>query len=220
VKKLSKEDQQSYLRDPQLQNSYSYARDNPIALKDQNGKLVQTALLLARNALIGGATADLGLYASNVPLNLNQGKTGSQVFTNNFSTSDYAEAFGKGAVVGAINPSGVFTTGALVGAVDLVNDFRSGRTPDLKGASIDALTGMAGTKALQQFAQVRGVQPSTIGGPLAIGAHTQRAVQENLFQTQLTYLQQTLTALYASLASLQQATPQNSFPENNIKSNN
>jgi RHS repeat-associated protein len=152
VKKLSKEDQQSYLRDPQLQNSYSYARDNPIALKDQNGKLVQTALLLARNALIGGATADLGLYASNVPLNLNQGKTGSQVFTNNFSTSDYAEAFGKGAVVGAINPSGVFTTGALVGAVDLVNDFRSGRTPDLKGASIDALTGMAGTKALQQFA--------------------------------------------------------------------
>jgi len=34
---LSRQDQQRYLGDPQLMNSYSYARNNPIALKDPSG---------------------------------------------------------------------------------------------------------------------------------------------------------------------------------------
>ena len=38
VKQLSKQDQQSYLSDPQLLNSYSYGRDNPITRKDPTGK--------------------------------------------------------------------------------------------------------------------------------------------------------------------------------------
>ncbi|WP_334392929.1 SpvB/TcaC N-terminal domain-containing protein [Bradyrhizobium sp. AZCC 2262] len=38
VKTLSQEDQQIYLRDPQQLNSYSYARNNPGALKDPSGR--------------------------------------------------------------------------------------------------------------------------------------------------------------------------------------
>jgi RHS repeat-associated protein len=38
VAQLSKFDQQIYLNDPQQLNSYSYARNNPIARKDANGK--------------------------------------------------------------------------------------------------------------------------------------------------------------------------------------
>src|SRR6266851_7146260 len=43
VKQLSQQDQQTYLADPQQLNSYSYGRDNPITLKDPNGKFVQLA---------------------------------------------------------------------------------------------------------------------------------------------------------------------------------
>ena len=38
VKQLSQQDQQTYLTDPQVLNSYGYARDNPITRKDTNGK--------------------------------------------------------------------------------------------------------------------------------------------------------------------------------------
>jgi RHS repeat-associated protein len=38
VKQLSQQDQQTYLTDPQMLNSYSYGRDNPITRKDPNGK--------------------------------------------------------------------------------------------------------------------------------------------------------------------------------------
>src|SRR5262249_22171611 len=38
VKRLSQQDQQTYLRDPQQLNSYSYGRDNPISREDINGK--------------------------------------------------------------------------------------------------------------------------------------------------------------------------------------
>src|SRR5262249_2320892 len=38
VKKLSQQDQQTYLTDPQALNSYSYGRDNPITRKDSSGQ--------------------------------------------------------------------------------------------------------------------------------------------------------------------------------------
>src|SRR5262249_25501515 len=38
VKQLSQKDQPTYLTDPQVLNSYSYGRDNPITQKDANGK--------------------------------------------------------------------------------------------------------------------------------------------------------------------------------------
>jgi RHS repeat-associated protein len=38
VKKLSQQDQQAYLTDPQALNAYSYGRDNPITRKDSSGK--------------------------------------------------------------------------------------------------------------------------------------------------------------------------------------
>src|SRR6266436_4548739 len=41
VKQLSQQDQQTYLTDPQVLNSYSYGRDNPITRKDPNGKFAQ-----------------------------------------------------------------------------------------------------------------------------------------------------------------------------------
>jgi len=220
LKRLTGQDQQQILADPQLLNSYSYARGNPISQKDPNGTFVQAALLIGRNAIIGGGTAGLSLYASNIPLNMYQGKTGQEVFANNYSASDYEETIGKGAVVGAINPKGVIATGGVVALVDVLTDIRNGRRPDLMGASVEALTAMAGSKVLQQFAKVRGVEPSTFGSSLAFGAHTQRVVQENVFQSQLSYVRQALTAIYASLMSIKQSTQERKLPDKDSKKNN
>ena len=44
VKQLSQQEQQTYLTDPQVLNSYSYGRDNPITRKDPNGKQAVAAV--------------------------------------------------------------------------------------------------------------------------------------------------------------------------------
>jgi RHS repeat-associated protein len=44
VKQVTGRDQQMFLADPQLANSYSYGRDNPITQKDPDGKIVPLIL--------------------------------------------------------------------------------------------------------------------------------------------------------------------------------
>jgi RHS repeat-associated protein len=87
VKQVTGRDQQAFLGDPQLANSYNYGRDNPIAQKDANG-------LLAGEALVGaGIGGVVGLAV--------QG--GTDLIAGRLSSAEtYAGAFTGGATFGAI----------------------------------------------------------------------------------------------------------------------
>jgi hypothetical protein len=64
IKKLTKENQTSILSDPQMQNSYGYARDNPITNKDATGLITEEAKMFFRgidvisNILFGRTALD------------------------------------------------------------------------------------------------------------------------------------------------------------------
>jgi hypothetical protein len=60
VAQLSQRDQQTYLTDPQKLNSYSYGRDNPVTLKDSDGRQAYGINLNA------GAEGGLGLFAAGI----------------------------------------------------------------------------------------------------------------------------------------------------------
>jgi RHS repeat-associated protein len=61
VKQVTGRDQQSFLADPQLINSYNYGRDNPITSKDPSGNSVANFIIGAfdyMSRVEGGATVD------------------------------------------------------------------------------------------------------------------------------------------------------------------
>jgi RHS repeat-associated protein len=64
VKQLSQKDQQTYLSDPQLLNSYSYGRDNPVTLKDPNGRCPVCLIALGAVEVYGLAMTGVDAYSA------------------------------------------------------------------------------------------------------------------------------------------------------------
>ena len=55
LKQVTGFDQQAFIADPQLANSYSYGRDNPISMKDPNGNIGYVAAFLTAGEVYGAA---------------------------------------------------------------------------------------------------------------------------------------------------------------------
>ncbi len=88
---------QEFLSDPQLLNSYSYARNNPLKMMDEEGEFVQLAAVVVAYAVRGaaiGAISDIGLQAS---INAIQGQSITNINWGSVGTSA-----GIGAVTGGL----------------------------------------------------------------------------------------------------------------------
>jgi hypothetical protein len=94
--------------DPQLQNSYGYARSNPIIYKDPNGDIPVLVITSGVGALIGGAS---GVAAQAI---------GDYVSGNDIKGSNYAGAFVGGFVQGGLigSGAGILYSGGAGGLVE------------------------------------------------------------------------------------------------------
>ena len=66
LKQVTGRDQQTFLADPQLANSYSYGRDNPISQKDPEGKIIPLLGILAVYSAASIAVDAYDAYNMNV----------------------------------------------------------------------------------------------------------------------------------------------------------
>jgi RHS repeat-associated protein len=171
------------LKDPQLQNSYGYGRNNPLIYKDPNGELAFLA-----PAIIGGVLGAIGGVATEA------------ISGRDSSFSDYASAAGQGFVVGlgtggvgtvatAYKLSGLVKTGAISGTAgtltattELGTDYIKGESTDYHDLAAKSIlaAGTAGT--LSRLPKVKGRTPNLGTEAFFIGKHTQRQGAEEAVQ--------------------------------------
>ncbi len=144
-------DGKAVLRDPQLQNSYSYARDNPIINKDPDGRCPMCLLA------IGGAGAGIvGQFGYDVYSNVQAGGWGS-AFSNFSSGETYLTRATQGAILGA--------TGGAVGTLTGVGLL--GQSAIMGGAS--GLVGAGANAYLGESVTVQSVATDVIFGGATFG---------------------------------------------------
>ena len=133
---------------PQSLNSYSYANNNPITLKDPEGKFAQ--------ALIGAGAGILGQYGYDVYNNIQENGFNVNAFTSNLSSpGTYATRAAQGAVVALTG--GAAATLGTVGQVTAV------------GAA-SGIAGAGGNYILGHSITPQSVVTDTVVGGLTFGA--------------------------------------------------
>lgn len=155
------------LLDPQLQNSYSWARNNPITLKDPNGRFVPQVVALG--FLYGGlANVAFQGYAGNI---------------NSFG--DFANAFAIGGAVTAASIVNPLFGGGVAASLSLAESAgRNGNITWESGVNAAAQGGVTWATGgfLRGLPGVPGPQASKIfGGNYFSGAHGTRYAQEAAF---------------------------------------
>ena len=156
------------LQNPQLQNSYSYAGNNPIVQKDPTGRLIPQAVALG--FLYGGITGAAFQGYSDY-------QSGS--FTG---LGAYATAFGRGGITGAATVVSPFLGAGAAGGTSLLGAYLKNGTVtynDAVNATAEGLvTGVTGG-FLKGLHGVRGPQATKVlGGNYFSGAHGVRYAQE------------------------------------------
>jgi hypothetical protein len=115
--------QEYFLSDPQLLNSYSYARNNPITLSDPQGTcpICAAALVyIGRAVLVNAAINTVALYGSDVYHNLNNNGASWSDLQPSSAPSQYGEAAVSGGALGVAGGVGgyaakIFKASQLVG---------------------------------------------------------------------------------------------------------
>jgi RHS repeat-associated protein len=199
---VSGQDMRVALMDPQLQNSYSWARGNPIGNKDPEGNIPAVAIPFILFG-IGGAL-DAGMtYYSDVMMNRVQGNPNP--YTDNLSSR--AE-YGVGATIGGFSMTslglGRAGAGIVAGGSSLAQDLAGGRSPDFLKAGIvaggtfitgTAFKGLVGispfekavTRGLSQNAITQGLRYETSQGVFQSGM---TSIALNNYQTRNSNAQQ------------------------------
>jgi RHS repeat-associated protein len=155
------------LKDPQLLNSYSYARNNPIVYKDPNGEWVH----IAAGALIGGG---VGLA----------GQGFQDAVNGNFSGYEaYAGAAAGGATFGAVTAAtgGLSLVGAgVVGVGSGVVQSGVEQGLNIAGGNQTGFdAGAAGTQALSNG--VTSLIPGLKVAPVSVGRGSFEAIQKQIY---------------------------------------
>jgi len=101
------------LNDPQLANAYSYARNNPIILTDDNGEFVQVA--------IGAGAGIVGQYGFDVYNNISTNGFSTDAFYSGLSSGEtYLTRAVQGAVIGATGGAAGALTASVAGQAAIV----------------------------------------------------------------------------------------------------
>jgi len=158
-------DGRSVLTNPQAQNSYSYANNNPITNKDPDGRIIPAAAIPYILFGIGAFLDSAVTYYSDVRQNQVSGNPNP--YTTNLSpAAEYGVgAVGGGASMTFLGGAGRVVSGLGAGTISLGQDLVAGRSPDYGKAGImtggtmitgSLFKGLAGVSPLEKAAQ-RGV---------------------------------------------------------------
>jgi len=194
-------DQNTLLADPQLQNSYSYAKNNPVTLSDPSGQ--NPYLMAGGAAFVASVTWNLGrdfvqnykdVRAGALPaymITQGRGENPGGRYMKDASASaalaigtvgagvGIGKALGTALTVGGVQTVTALAGGALNAGVGVaMGDSYNRTTGQLNGVALttDFLAGFVGTRIGQQIGNPVGAPPSTIGGSLA----SMRAVLEQM----------------------------------------
>ncbi|MDB5225183.1 MAG: hypothetical protein JWL87_135 [Candidatus Adlerbacteria bacterium] len=165
------QDGKAALINPQLQNSYSYAGNNPILNKDPSGRFIPQ--VLAAGFVLGGIGG--GIY---------QGISDLQ--SGQFSGfGAYGTSMSKGAVIGLATAVSPWAGAGTASTISLGENYLQNGTITPEGAvqavADGAVTGLT-AGYLKGLPQVRGVQATKVlGSTYYTGAHAQRYAQEAAF---------------------------------------
>jgi RHS repeat-associated protein len=134
-------DGKSILSNPQAQNSYSYALNNPILLKDSSGRC---PICLP---LIGAGIGYLATYAGDIMDNRANGATGLDAFQWSSSLGEYATGVAVGTASMAPLPGGpgiaLLRSGGISTLGSLAEDYMGEYPIDLKKATASGLVTIA-----------------------------------------------------------------------------
>ncbi|MEK7113597.1 MAG: hypothetical protein AAB873_02090, partial [Patescibacteria group bacterium] len=144
-------EQNAVLRDPQMMNSYSYAKGNPITLSDPNGNCPMCV-----TALIGAGAGMLGQLGYDIYSNVQAGGF-KNAFSDFSSGKTYLTRAMQGGILGA--------TGGAVGSLTTLGI--AGQSAIVSGAS--ALVGAAGNAYLGDNVSVQSVSTDAFFGALTFG---------------------------------------------------
>ena len=198
--------QDQILSDPQLLNSYSYGRDNPIRFKDPKGTCpICGAILLA------GGIGTVGGVANQAFSDYLTGDFGNRSLADNLNT--YAVAAGQGAVVGfgtagaafaapALGVPAVLTVGATAGTLTagttVLGNRILGQPTDWTGLGVNSTISALSAGTLKALPGVPGRLPNIGTQAYYAGVHTQRQAAEELFSNSVQSFAQTINRFAAS----------------------
>jgi hypothetical protein len=167
-----------FLENPQVQNSYSYARNNPTSYTDPDGRNPFILVPLAGLAL--GVT---GEYVSDVAKNLYEGQGVSTYWIPRTEYDKDGNAISNITRYGISGAKGLVVSGAglfggapfaigTAGGTSIVGDKMQNKSPDYFNAASEMVLTGAGSKVVNTVAKpLRGVWPSTVKG-LITSKHT------------------------------------------------
>ncbi len=217
VKQVTGQDQQAYLSDPQLMNSYSYGRDNPIVTSDPTGNcpMCVTALLGAGGGIAGQFAVDV---FHNVQAN------GFNVGTYTLSTPQtYLTRAAQGAVIGltggiagglGIGLAGrAAIVGVTSGAAGALGNQYLGQPNTPQSVAVDATIGAATFGAAELAPGVSGSLPSFGTQSFVMGAHT----QENALKVGVDAASSYLTAVLTDISTSYSAANVNTYVTSGAK---
>jgi RHS repeat-associated protein len=189
------------LSDPQLLNSYSYGKNNPIAYKDPQGTCPFCPILLAGGF---GAIGGIGVQAFN---DFYSGDFSNRSWQDNLNA--YSVAAGQGAIVGAgvagaaiaapfIGLTGGAATiavggtaGTLTAGTTLLGDYYLGRQTDIPGLVVGSGVSALTAGALKSLPKVPGRLPNFGTKAFYSGAHATRQAAEEFVSSSMQLLGQT-----------------------------
>lgn len=199
LRALSGLSQNYFLQDPQLLNSYAYARGNPLRYSDPDGKCVGPLVVVC----IAGGVGAIGGIANQAFNDYLTGEFGERSWQENLKA--YLVAAGQGAIVGGgtaaaalLAPAGITgvaivggTAGTLNVGTTYMGNYALNKPTDptsaILGGTVSALT--AGT--LRTLPQVSGRLPNFGTQAFYTGVHTQRQAAEDLFSNSVNTFSQT-----------------------------
>jgi RHS repeat-associated protein len=186
---------ENILIDPQLLNSYSYAKNNPTTLEDVNGNnAVYAAAMGAYSGLVVGASYSV---ASQIISNVNNGSQGINILNINYS--DLAKSGFNGAIIGGISGIASYEAAELLGKTgsvlapsliagtisfgeSIIDDKISKRDVNIPNATQNALNTIVTTSLLQVGVNlnVTGRLPNVFSKKFFNGVHANYEVGKEL----------------------------------------
>ncbi|OHA75191.1 MAG: hypothetical protein A3I38_02440 [Candidatus Wildermuthbacteria bacterium RIFCSPLOWO2_02_FULL_47_10] len=140
-----------FLSDPQLLNSYSYGRNNPVRFSDPNGNCPWCIPFL-----VGGVAGGVGTWVGDMLQNRAEVMTGLSVLTPRSSWQEYNAAIATGAITGSVGTARVIYGGIAATLGSLGEDWIGGGDISVGKA---VTTGILTTAAGGLFKSVVGESP-------------------------------------------------------------